>query len=64
MAILERIECRICGMKKQTRGRDETNSLRSTLDQYSRAGETERLYLWLQHRDLRDEFCCLAAMLD
>ena len=64
MAILEKIECRICGLRKKTSGNGGIYSLRSKIDQYSKADQTERLYLWLQHRDLREEFNGLEETLD
>ncbi len=62
MFFLERIECRICGRRSARKVRGGSRSLASLLDQYSRAGYGDRLTLWLQYRDLREEFDDLDRM--
>ena len=62
MAFWERIECRICGIKRTRTENDETRSLTALMDRYTRADQAERISLWLQHRDLRTEFSELDRM--
>ena len=62
MFFLERIECRICGLKRARKGGNGSRSLASLFNQYSQADYGDRLTLWLQYRDLREDFDDLDRM--
>ena len=62
MAIWERLDCRICGIRKRGQGSGDAASLGAILERYVGADGNQRLNLWLQHRDLRKEFGELEEM--
>ena len=43
---------------------DRETAINEHLSEYGRANSTQRLHLWLSHRDLRREFDGLADMLE
>lgn len=59
MAGWDRVECRICGIKRRNQIQDRAGSMAQVMDRYLRGDQGERLNLWLSYRDLRHEFTLL-----